>query len=197
MRWDSLALTSGSLLLHSAEGAGLEDGGRSDLDVLLRRDSDHERGDVHELLADGDVSLSDHHSGMMDRVGDLLLGHEGLKSSLHELVDGQSKNVIELSLVLLEEAELDDSPDESISLEGSSGVVLVEGKKSSGGLSELGEGELDSPHFSLVSESVCSDDSQLVHESVSIEGFPWSLRSFPIICVSLWHVGFSYVHSTQ
>jgi len=74
------------------------------------------------LLADSDVSLSDEDSSVVHGVGELSLGDEGLKSSLHELVDGETEDVIELSLVLLEEAELDNSPDESVTFESSSGV---------------------------------------------------------------------------
>lgn len=73
------------LCLGSAELASLEDGGGGELNVLLRAHSDQEAGNVDELLADSDVSLSDEDSSVVDRVGELSLGDEGLESSLHDL----------------------------------------------------------------------------------------------------------------
>ena len=166
------------------------------MNVLLRRDSNHERWNVDELLSNGNVSLSDQRSGVMDRVSELSGGNKGLKSSSHELVDGETENVIELSLVLLQQSKLDDSSDEGVTFEGSSWVVLIKGKEHSSGLSKLGEGKLDSPHFSLVLESVSTNDFELVKKSILIERLSWGLRGFPIICVFPWHVsGIAIVHS--
>jgi hypothetical protein len=117
--WSLVVGVSGSALslllcLGSAELASLEDGGGGELDVLLRAHSDQVAGDVHELLADGNVSLSDEHSGVVDGVGELSLGDEGLESSLHDLGEGESQDVIELFLVLLQHSESDHSSDKGI-----------------------------------------------------------------------------------
>ena len=50
----------------------------------------------------------------MDGVGELSLGDDGLKSSLHHLVEGETEHVIELSLVLLEETKSNHSSDKGI-----------------------------------------------------------------------------------
>jgi len=84
------------------------------LDVLLRGDSDHEGWDVNHLLANSDVSLSDEDASVVNRVGDLLLLDKGLKTSLHELVDGQTKDVIELSFGFLQETKSYHTSDKSI-----------------------------------------------------------------------------------
>ena len=97
----------GLLSLGTAEFAGLENGGSGGLDVLLGGNTDHEGGDVDHLLADSNVSLSDEDTGVMHGLGLLLLDDEGLESSLHELGDGQTKDVIEFALGLLEETKLD------------------------------------------------------------------------------------------
>ena len=123
----------------------------------------------------------------MDGVSELSLGNKGLESSLHELVDGKTENVIELSLALLEEAELADSSDEGITFEKSSGISLVKGEELTSSLSELGEGILDSPDFSLVAEAVSADEVELGSESLLIEGLPGRLRSFLVVSVFLWH----------
>jgi len=110
-----VALASGGLLpLGAAELASLEDGLRGELDVLLRAHSHEVAGDVHELLADGDVALSDQHAGVVHGVGQLSLRDQGLKSALHHLGEGQTQHVIELSLILLQETESNHSSDEGI-----------------------------------------------------------------------------------
>lgn len=84
------------------------------LDVLLRGNSDHEGWDVDHLLANSDVSLSDEDASVVNRVGDLLLLDEGLQASLHELVNGKTQDIIELSLRFLQETKSDHTSDKSI-----------------------------------------------------------------------------------
>ena len=48
------------------------------------------------------------------RSNNSLLGNDGLESSLEELVEGQSKDVIELSLVFLDQAKSHHSADEGV-----------------------------------------------------------------------------------
>jgi hypothetical protein len=179
--------TSSLLSLHSTILLGDEDGGSSILDVLVGRGGNHEGGDVDHLLADSDVSLSDEDSRVVHRLGEVLSDDNSLESSLEELLDGKTEDVIELSLALLEQAELADSSDEGITFEKSSGIALIESEELSSSLSELGEGELDSPHFSLVAETVLTDELQLGGESFLIEGLSGRLRSFLVVSVSLWH----------
>lgn len=45
--------------------------------MLLRVESDDEGGDVDDLLADSDVSLSDEDSGVVDRLGESGCQREG------------------------------------------------------------------------------------------------------------------------
>ena len=180
--------TSSSLFLHSSHGTGLVDGSWGHLDVLLRGDSDHEGRNVNHLFTNSDVSLSDKDSSVMDGVSKFLLGDEGLESSFHELVEGKSENVIELSLVLLEKTESDHSSKKSVTFEKSSGIIFGQSHEGSSSLSDFGEGELDSPCFSLASEAVGTDNSELIDKSILIEWFPWGFRSLSVICVSLWHV---------
>lgn len=66
------------------------------------------------MLANGDVSLSDENSGVMDGETDVSLHHEGLETTFHELGDGQTEDVIELALALFEESDTDHTADEGI-----------------------------------------------------------------------------------
>lgn len=118
----------GLLSLGSAKLASLEDGSGSELNVLLRADSDQVAWDVDELFANSNVSLSDENSGMMDGVSELSLGNESLESSLHDLRRGKTQDVIELSFILLQHSESNHSSDKSIAFEESSGVSLFQGQ---------------------------------------------------------------------
>lgn len=115
-------------------------------------------------------------------------GNLSLESSLHELGEGKTENVIELSLVGLEETELDDSADKGFTLELSSGIIFLEGEELSGSLSELGENELDSPDFSLVLKTISTDNIELAEQPVLIVGLSWSLRSLVVVRVKLGHM---------
>lgn len=98
----------------TAELTGLDARGGGELDVLLRGDTDHEGGDVDHLLTDSDVLLSDEDASVVDGVSDLSLHDEGLESTFHELGNGKTEDVIELSLRLLEETEADHAGEEGL-----------------------------------------------------------------------------------
>ena len=82
--------------------------------MLLRGDTDHEGGNVNHLLTDSDVLLSDEDAGVVDGVSDLSLHDEGLESTFHKLGNSKTKDVIELSLRLFEEAEADHAGEEGL-----------------------------------------------------------------------------------
>jgi len=107
--------TGGSLSLHAAWLASLVHGGGGEADMLLRRSSHHEGWDVDHLLANSDVSLSDKHASVMDRLGELALNDESLKTTLHELGNGESQDVIKFAFGFLEETESDHTGDEGVS----------------------------------------------------------------------------------
>ena len=52
----------------------------------------------------------------------------------------------------------------------SSWLLLVECEQFSGGLSDLGEGELDAPHLTLVTQTILADNLQLLVEAFLLEG---------------------------
>ena len=143
--------------------------------MLFSINSDQERGNVDELLADSinfpltllfynlnalpDVSLSDEDSSVMDRSGfEVVSEDDGLESSFHESSVGQTQDVIELVFRFVEETISEASSHEGFTFEESSGILFVKGQKFSGSLSHLGQNELDSPDFSLILETVSTDD---------------------------------------
>jgi len=82
--------------------------------VLFARDAHHERGDVHELLADGDVSLVDQHTGVVGGACELSAAHERLESALHELSDSQTQHEIKFALLFGQETETHHSADKGL-----------------------------------------------------------------------------------
>ena len=63
--------------------------------MLLRVQSNDKRGDVDDLLSDSDVSLADENTGVVNGLGETRLVDLGLQTSLKEVLNLESKNVIE------------------------------------------------------------------------------------------------------
>ena len=90
--------TTGLLSLDTTILSSLVDRGSRVLNVILGRCTNNERGDVNHLFADSNVSLEDEDTSVMDRLCEVALHDEGLETSFHELRDGQTKYIIELTL---------------------------------------------------------------------------------------------------
>ena len=67
------------------------------------------------MLSNGNVSLADQDAGVVNAAGNLSLHDESLESAFHKLANGETEDVIELSLSVLEETEADHAADESLS----------------------------------------------------------------------------------
>lgn len=162
--------------------------------MLLGVETDDERGDVDNLLANTDVALADEDTGVVDGLGEAELVDASLKAALHEILDLQGKDVIELHAGLVEHTDTHETANEGIAFEQTLRVLLVEGKKLTvvafglvvftdrgivvsqlhprsnwehiwmhipGSTTNLGEGELDTPHLTLVAQTVLSNELQL------------------------------------
>lgn len=122
----------GSLGLLSADTAGTTTAkgrGQREVDVLLGVETDHERGDVDDLLADTDVALADQDTGVVDRLGETELVDTGLETTLKEILDLEGQDVIELHAALIEHTDTDETANQGVSLEQTLGVLLVEGEQ--------------------------------------------------------------------
>ena len=146
--WSSLFVISSRLSLLGVSGGGslLGSGVFSFLPEFLNVGlvllSDDERRDVDDLssvaLVDGDFLLEDEGSSLMDGFGVVGVEDDGLESSVQELLSGQPEDVIELLLLLAEDADSEHSVDQGFSFENSLGVLLVEGEEVSRGFSDSG-----------------------------------------------------------
>lgn len=129
--------------------------------MLLGVQSNHERRNVDNLLADSDVSLGDQDSGVVDGSGQAQLEDLGLQSSLQEVLDSQGQHVIQLQLVLGQDTNSHQSSDQSVTLEQSLGVLLISGQQVTSSSSDLGQLESNSVDLSLVLQTVFTGQLQL------------------------------------
>jgi len=97
--------------------------------VLLRVETDDERGNVDNLLADADVTLADENTGVVNRLGETELVNTSLETALKEIFDLQGQDVIETHAALVEDTDTDETADKSVSFEQTLGVLLLESKK--------------------------------------------------------------------
>jgi len=91
-----IATTVGGVAtLDAARAATTEGRAQSELDVGLRFDTHHERGDVHDLATHTDVTLTDQHTGVVDGLGQTTLEDESLEATLHEVLEVEGQHVIQ------------------------------------------------------------------------------------------------------
>lgn len=102
---------------------------QSEIDVLLGVEADNERWNVDDLLADTDVSLADKNTSVVDGLGKAKLVDASLKTALQEILDLEGQNVIELHAGLVEDADANETADQSVTLEKALRVLLVQGQK--------------------------------------------------------------------
>lgn len=99
------------------------------VNVLLGVETDNERGNVDDLLADTDVALADENTGVVNRLGETELVDTSLQAALKEIFNLQGQHVIETHTALVENTDTDETTDEGVSFEKTLGVLLVKGKK--------------------------------------------------------------------
>ena len=100
---------------------------------------------------------------MMNALGQPTLEHLCLQTTLQEIIDLQSQHVIQSHVVLIEHTDSYETANQGVTLEKTLWILLIELEKLTGGTSNLGENEGNSPQLPLVAESVLS--SELVGSS--------------------------------
>lgn len=127
-----IATLLGSLGLLSPDTAGAastEGRGQGEVNVLLGVQTDDERGDVDNLLADADVTLADEDTSVVDGLGKTELVDASLEAALQEILNLQGQDVIELHAGLVEDTDTDETANQGISFEKSLGVLLIESEQ--------------------------------------------------------------------
>merc|ERR1739847_42194 len=166
----------------------------AEVDVFLAVESDDVGWNIDDLLSHSDVSLSDEDSSVVDGLGETELEHLGLKSSLHEVLDFQTENVVELHVLLIENTDSHQSSKKSVTLEQSLWVLVLESEQVSGSLSDLGQEKLDPPDLFLVLEAELTDELQLGVESLLLVRSLWGdIRLVVVLNVNGRHDRFTLV----
>ena len=167
--------------------------------MLLGVETDHEGWDVDDLLADTrfrrlappnavraqeylipDVSLLDEDTGVVDGLGKTESVDAGLETALQEILDLEGQDVIESEAGLVKDTDAYKTADQSVTLEKTLGVLLVEREELTNGqvskkamycvawkyniptgTTDLGEGELDTPDLTLVAQAILAKQFQL------------------------------------
>jgi hypothetical protein len=146
--------------------------GRSEreVNVLLGVETDNERRDIDDLLANTDVTLTDQDTGVVDGLCKTELEDLGLKATLQEILDLQGQDVIELHLVLVQDTDADQAANQRVTLEEAAGVLVLQGQELTGSTTDVGQREANAPDLTLVAETVLSNELQLLVETGGLEG---------------------------
>ena len=131
------------------------------------------------------MALADEHTSVVDGLGKTELVDASLETALQEVLNLEGQDVIELHAGLVEDTDTDETANEGVTLEEALGVLLVERQERTVGGSEicghcahasaggaqkgrlpgsttdLGEGELDTPHLALVAQTILANELEL------------------------------------
>ena len=133
--------------------------------MFLSIGAHHEGGNVDEALANTDVFLLNKNASVVDRLGEALLVHLGLKAALEKSLRGEHEHKAQLILLLGEKAVPDHAAKKRLAFEKPLGVLLVERKERTGGLTDRSEHELHAPDFALAAKSVLAAELELLIEA--------------------------------
>ncbi len=135
------------------------------------------------------MALANQNTSMMQRLGQVLLEHKSLKAPAHNIRSLDTQHIIELTLVLIQQTKAGTAAEESLTLEDSLRVLLVESEKVSGGFTHLSQNHLNTPNLTLVLEAELADNLHLTVETLLLERTTRSLRGLGVCrqCMSLKH----------
>ena len=174
-----LGSSSSALALDTASTASTVGGGEGKVDVLLGVETNDERGDVDDLLADAvteaedacsirragvdvpDVSLPDQHTGVVDGLGKAALEDLSLEATLQEVLNLEGQDVIETHARLVEDTDANETANEGVTLEETLGVLGVELQELTSRTTNLGQGETNAPDLTLVAETIFTSKLQI------------------------------------
>ena len=132
---------------------------------------------IHEVFADLDVSLVNENTSLMDALGlETFLINTSLETFIQKFVNSETQNVIELEFLVCQKTISVHSVEEGSSFEKSSGIFLLKSKQLSGGFSESGEEQVDSPNLTFVLEAVFAYKLEFVIDSFLFEGSSWGVE---------------------
>jgi len=160
---------SSTLTLDTTGTSTTIGGGEGEVNVLLGVETDNEGGDIDDLLADADVALTDQDTSVVNGLGKTELEDLGLEATLQEILNLQGQDVIQLHLVLVQDTDADQAANQSVTLEKATGVLVLQSQELTGSTTNVGKGETNAPDLALVTETVLTDELQLLVETGGLE----------------------------
>jgi hypothetical protein len=140
------------------------------------------------LLANTDVTLTDEDTSVVDGFGKTELEDLSLETTLQEIFDLKTQDVIELHTGLVEHTNTNKTTNESITLEKTTGVLLIELKKLTSSTTDLGESVTNTPDFTLVLETELANELQFSINTLRFEGTLGDLGGLGVFPGSTGHV---------
>jgi len=177
----------GTLSLDATGTATTIGRGQSEINMLLGVQTDNEGGNVDNLLANTDVTLTDEDTSVVDGLGKTELEDLGLETTFQEVLNLETQDVIELHTGLIEHTNTNKTTDKSITLKETTGVLLVKLQKLTSSTTNLGEGVTDTPDFTLVLETELTDELQFGINTFGFEGTLRDLGSLGVVPGSTGH----------
>jgi hypothetical protein len=131
--------------------------------------TNNERGNVDNLLANTDVTLTDKDTSVVDGLGKTELEDLSLETTFQEILNLKTQDVIELHAGLIEHTNANKTTNESVTLEETTGILLVKLKKLTSSTTNLGEGVTDTPDLTLVLETELTNELKFGIDTLGLE----------------------------
>ncbi len=104
------------------------------------------------------VPLPDEDTSVVNTPRQTALEHLGLEPTLQEILDLQSKHVIETHATLIEHTNAHETADKGVSLEKTLGILVIELKELTSGTTDFRQDKGNAPDLTLVAETVLSSE---------------------------------------
>jgi len=142
--------------------------GEGKINMFLAVQTNNKAGHVDNLLADSDMTLLDQDTSVVDRFGETEFVDTGLQAAFKEIFHLQREHVIEFHAGFVQHADADETANQRVAFEQSFGVFFIEGQELTSSTTDFRQSERNTPHLSLVSQTVFADDFQFGVAEVQI-----------------------------
>merc|ERR1712099_29041 len=115
------------------------------------------------------VSLANKNARMMNGLGQSKLEDLGLQTSFQEILDFEAQNVIQLHSVFVKDSNTDQTTQECVTLEETTGILVLQGEQVTSSFADLGQSVLDPPDLTLVFQSIFANEFQFLIQTRFLE----------------------------
>jgi hypothetical protein len=180
---------SGSLSLDTTSTATTKGRGQGEIDVLLGVQTNNERRNVDNLLTNADVTLTDQDASVMDGLGKTQLEDLGLETTLQEILNLETQDVIKLHVGFIKDTDTHKTTDQGVTFKETTGVLLIQLEELTSSTTDLGKGQTDSVDFLLVLETKLTNQLEFLVKTSSFEGTLGDLVGLAVSSRCASHLG--------